>query len=132
MALTEDDGKILEGALEEQGIQVAGVGRAGVKELLKGLEGKRATEYTVKPDSSAKSPDAATTPNMDGVEDLDALDANPDLNVMEGETEVPADMGLRGNDTVPDSTEVVPETAAPPPGKEPASEEKMEDRKSVV
>jgi len=126
MALTEDDGKILEGALEEQGIQVAGVGRAGVKELLKGLEGKRATEYTVKPDSSAKSPDAATTPNMDGVEDLDALDANPDLNVVEGEAEAPAEMGLRGNDTVPDSTEVVPETAAPSPANQPASKEEVD------
>ena len=126
MALTEDEGEILKGALEEQSIQVAGVGRAGTKMLLEGLKGKRATEYTVKPDKRDEAADVIDTPDIEEVEDLDALDANPDLNVMEGETEAPDDMGLRGNDTVPESTEVVPETAAPPPGREPASEEEME------
>ena len=128
MALTEDEGEILKGALEEQGIQVAGAsfGRAGTKMLLEGLKGKRATEYTVKPDKRDEAADVIDTPDIEEVEDLDALDANPDLNVMEGETEAPDDMGLRGNDTVPESTEVVPETAAPPPGREPASEKEME------
>lgn len=126
MALTEDEGEILKGALEGQGIQVAGVGRAGTKAFLEKLKGKRATEYTVKPDKRDEAADTVTTSGTEEVEDVEALNANPDPNVMEGETEASADMGLRGNDTVPESTEVVPETAAPAPANQPASKEEVD------
>jgi len=129
MALTEDEGEILKGALEEQGIQVAGVtgvGRAGVRELLSGMKGKRSVDAVVTPDKRDPVADELETSPIEETVDPKELEAQPDFNTTEGDPEAPSDLGLEGDGIIPESTEVVPETPAPPPGKETVSEEGME------
>lgn len=135
MALTDDTGEILKQAVEKQGVQVAsaGLGRKAVKELLKGLtekdpvtgKSKRAIEYEVKPDRKDQSADEIDVSKSEDISDENALDANADSNVVEGEAGIPVDSELTGNDIAPPSNEINPETAPIPPGKQPASEEEM-------